>query len=72
MSAKFTRNELQKFNGVTKPEVYLAVGGKVFDVTSGAGFYGPGGPYAIFAGHDASRGLALNSVDPGMFSHSRL
>merc|ERR1712137_338043 len=52
-----------EYNG-TGPEgrVLVAVNGKIFDVTKGKRFYGPGGPYA-FAGRDASRGLALFSVD---------
>jgi predicted heme/steroid binding protein len=40
----FTLAELSKYNGTIDPTgpIYLGAGGKVFDVTAGAGFYGPG------------------------------
>jgi membrane-associated progesterone receptor component len=44
------------------------VRGKVFDVSSGRNFYGPGGPYENFAGRDASRGLACGSFDEDMLT----
>ncbi|KAN0064387.1 Dihydrodipicolinate synthase [Thecaphora frezii] len=43
--------------------ILLAINRKVFDVTSGRNFYGPGGPYGNFAGRDASRGMAKQSFD---------
>lgn len=64
VSGKFTPQSLAKYNGKDDPKVFLAVRGRVFDVSNGATFYGPGGPYENFAGRDASRGLALNSFDP--------
>lgn len=42
--------------------------GRVFDVTPGRQFYGPGGPYSNFAGRDASRGLAHGSFDEDMLT----
>lgn len=63
VEGKFTPLTLNKFNGTDDPKILIAVKGKVFDVTNGASFYGPGGPYENFAGRDASRGLAKNSFD---------
>lgn len=55
--------ELRQYDG-TQPDgrVLIAVNGWIFDVTRGRRFYGPGGPYALFGGRDASRGLATFSV----------
>lgn len=64
----FTPKTLLPLNGVDDPRVFLGVQGKVFDVTAGKSFYGPGGPYSNFAGRDASRGLAKNSFDVDMLT----
>ncbi|KAF2398488.1 putative DNA damage response protein [Trichodelitschia bisporula] len=64
----FTPPTLLPYNGENSMPVYLAVRGKVFDVSSGRNFYGPGGPYANFAGRDASRGLACGSFDESMLT----
>ncbi|KAK4600559.1 hypothetical protein RGQ29_010274 [Quercus rubra] len=57
-----TPQQLTQYNGTdaSKP-LYVAVKGRIFDVTNGKSFYGPGGPYAMFAGKDASRALAKMS-----------
>ncbi|KAL6718919.1 Dihydrodipicolinate synthase [Lecanora helva] len=64
----FTPPTLKPYNGENNMPVYLAVRGKVFDVTSGKNFYGPGGPYENFAGRDATRGLACGSFDEEMLT----
>lgn len=64
----FTPPTLLPNNGENGSPVFLAVRGKVFDVTPGRNFYGPGGPYENFAGRDASRGLACGSFDVSMLT----
>ncbi|KAF7149846.1 hypothetical protein RHSIM_Rhsim02G0216500 [Rhododendron simsii] len=61
---ELTLQQLKQYDGTTpsKP-IYLAVKGRIFDVTTGKSFYGPGGDYAMFAGKDASRALAKMSKD---------
>lgn len=62
----FTVEELRAFDG-NGPDgrILIAVNSKVFDVTKGKRFYGPEGPYAAFAGRDASRAFATFTVTPG-------
>lgn len=37
-----TPDQLSRYNGLNGMPVYLSVKGQVYDVTSGAAFYGPG------------------------------
>jgi len=64
----YTPRTLLKYGGKDNAPVYLAVRGKVYDVSSGRNFYGPGGPYENFAGRDATRGLACQSFDEDMLT----
>lgn len=45
-----TKEELSKFRGENGGPIYLALMGRVFDVTKGKDFYGPGGGYSFFTG----------------------
>eukprot|EP01101_Sappina_pedata_P008014 TRINITY_DN4355_c0_g1_i1.p1 TRINITY_DN4355_c0_g1~~TRINITY_DN4355_c0_g1_i1.p1 ORF type:complete len:157 (+),score=77.81 TRINITY_DN4355_c0_g1_i1:59-529(+) len=60
---EYTLEELAKYDGSDSDgDIYVAIKGKVYDVTSRRGFYGKGGSYNIFAGKEASRALALGSL----------
>ncbi|KAH8596277.1 cytochrome b5-like heme/steroid binding domain-containing protein [Bisporella sp. PMI_857] len=52
---------LEAANGVGDEKCYVAIKGKVFDVT-GNKAYQPGGSYSVFAGHDASYALGKTST----------
>jgi membrane-associated progesterone receptor component len=60
-----TLGELRKYDGKSNEEgrILMAVNREIYDVTKGSRFYGPEGPYATLAGHDATRALALFAVD---------
>lgn len=60
-----TEEELKAYDGSDpKKPLLMAIKGQIYDVSRGRMFYGPGGPYSMFSGHDATRALALMSFDP--------
>ncbi|TXT15925.1 hypothetical protein VHUM_00428 [Vanrija humicola] len=56
--------ELAKYDGSdpSKP-IYVAIKGRVYDVSAKTEMYGKGSGYNVFAGKDASRGLGMSSLD---------
>jgi len=59
-----TLDELKNYDGKgADKRICIAILGKVYDCTKGHRFYGPGGPYAPLAGHDATRALAHFDVE---------
>ncbi|XP_038886284.1 probable steroid-binding protein 3 [Benincasa hispida] len=68
---ELTPRQLMAYNGTDRSKpIYVALKGCIYDVTAGASFYGPGGPYAMFAGKDASRALAKMSKNEADISFS--
>ncbi len=47
--------------------MFLALKGVIYDVT-GSDFYGKGGAYGLFSGHDASVNLAKMSHDESLLN----
>ncbi|GAB2265219.1 Membrane steroid-binding protein 2 [Dionaea muscipula] len=61
---EISENELKQFDGSDpKKPLLMAIKGQIYDVSQSRMFYGPGGPYALFAGKDASRALAKMSFE---------
>ena len=63
-AAGVTAAELAAADGADGAPLWLAIRGRVYDVTAGAAFYGPGKSYHAFVGVDASRAFALGCVEP--------
>ena len=65
----YSLSELAAYDGSdsAKP-LLIGIRGQVYDVTRGRDFYGPGGPYGMFAGKDCTRALAKVSFDPELFT----
>ncbi len=65
----YTCSELGHYDGSDSGRpLLIAIRGQVYDVTRGRDFYGPGGPYGMFAGKDCTRALAKVSFDEELFT----
>jgi membrane-associated progesterone receptor component len=60
----YSVGELAQRNGLGADKaIWLAIKGKIYDVSSKPHFYGPGASYGVFAGRDVTRAMALASTD---------
>ncbi|XP_073828318.1 neuferricin homolog [Musca autumnalis] len=59
----FTKEELAQFNGENDGPLYLALLGRVYNVTRGAKHYGSGCEYNFFVGRDASVSFITGEFD---------
>jgi len=62
----FSSEELAFYRGVIEPlaPLYLSIRGRVYDVSKGHQYYGPGRSYHAFTGKDATRAFATGCLDP--------
>lgn len=69
---EYTVDELFENDGRNGKPIWLCAKGEIFDVTKGRDFYGPESGYAIMAGRDASRSLALLSLEQASVDNNRI
>lgn len=63
--ATYTKAELFEFgDGVDARPILISLFGRIYDVSAGAKFYGPGKPYADFAGRDVTYSLCTACRTP--------
>eukprot|EP00919_Chromeraceae_sp_WS-2016_P000565 GHVR01001461.1.p1 GENE.GHVR01001461.1~~GHVR01001461.1.p1 ORF type:complete len:151 (-),score=42.98 GHVR01001461.1:319-771(-) len=70
---KLTLDELSVYDGSNGVDIYVALKGIVYNITShenGRKLYGPGEGYHCFAGKDVTRALAKMSFDSKEFNQS--
>ncbi|KGN60482.1 membrane steroid-binding protein 1 [Cucumis sativus] len=61
---EISEDDLKQYDGSdSQKPLLMAIKGQIYDVSQSRMFYGPGGPYALFAGKDASRALAKMSFE---------
>ncbi|GAA5896857.1 hypothetical protein JCM5296_002574 [Sporobolomyces johnsonii] len=61
----FTVDELKKYDGSDKDTpIYVAIKGRIYDVSAKRDMYGPGCGYNVFTGKDASKALGKSSLKP--------
>ena len=63
-SFTMTEEELSEMNGENGHPIYLAIHGRIYDVSAGHNFYGKGRSYHHFVARDASRAFATNCKQP--------
>ena len=67
---RISESELSSKNGAGgEGDVWLAVLGKVYDVTDGRRFYGEGGSYSVFGAKDATGNFATGKFDEESVKH---
>mmetsp|Transcript_4562 Transcript_4562/g.16050 ORF Transcript_4562/g.16050 Transcript_4562/m.16050 type:complete len:163 (+) Transcript_4562:95-583(+) len=63
MTLEDIKDKVGSKDGGADVPIYLAINGKVFDVSKAPHMYGPGSSYGVFAGNDCSYCLGTGSLD---------